>query len=117
MIRLIPRANGIVTIQFAVPVAVPDGPKLFTQVTLAKPPASEAVPDMTRVGAVVEMLVADGLMIVNDGAVRSAGAGAGAGVGIGVGVGVGVGAGPVEAAAYNVRIAFRSSACNDVAIR
>ena len=118
-----PRAKGIVAIQLVVPVAAPVGPRLFTHVTLAKPPASEAAPEMTRVEAVVETVVADGLKIANDGAVRStgvgvgAGAGAGMGIGVGVGVGGGVGAGPVDAAAYNVRIAFRSSACKVVAIR
>ena len=119
-----PRAKAIVAIQFVVPVAVPVGPKLFTHVTLARPPASAAVPEITLEGAVVEMVVADGFKIVNDGAVRSTGAGAGAGAGVGIGAGPGVGvgvgggagAGPVDAAPYSVRIAFRSSACNDVAI-
>jgi hypothetical protein len=116
VIRLKPRWSGIVAIQFVVPVAVPDPPKLFSQVMLAMPLASDALPAITRRLAVVITPAVDGLVIVSEGAVRSVGAGGGVGMGVGVGAGVGVGVGagvgvgtPALAAAYKVRIAFLSS--------
>jgi len=82
----------------------PDEPVLVDQVTPATPTLSDAVPEKTIEGAVVETLVPPGDAMVSDGGVASPpeggegardGVGVGLGVGDGAGVGVGVGVGVV----------------------
>ena len=72
VIRLSPTKSGISPVdQFAVPVAVPDGPVELVQETSTTPVLSCAVPVIVILARCVETLVVDGLVIVKPGAVVS----------------------------------------------
>ena len=75
-----PINRGTAALQVVVPVAVPEPPKLFAQVTVDTPTLSLAVPLIMIEDRAVETMVEEGEAMVNEGGVVSVGLGCVVGV-------------------------------------